>query len=75
MLSTEERRQPHEHVTFINRHTMGSLNQANGYALPEIYQHIWIITGPAGCGKTTVAKYLAHEMSLPYIEGDDVRND
>jgi gluconokinase len=32
----------------------------------------WIITGPAGCGKTTVAKYLAKELSLPYVEGDDV---
>jgi len=34
-------------------------------------EHIWIITGPAGCGKTTVAQYLAAELSLPYIEGDD----
>ncbi len=36
-------------------------------------EHIWIITGPAGCGKTTVAAHLASELSLPYIEGDDVR--
>lgn len=36
-------------------------------------QHIWIVTGPAGCGKTTVAQELAKELSLPYIEGDDVR--
>jgi gluconokinase len=35
-------------------------------------EHIWIITGPAGCGKTTVAQHLATELSLPYIEGDDV---
>jgi len=34
-------------------------------------EHIWIITGPAGCGKTTVAQHLAAELSLPYIEGDD----
>lgn len=34
-------------------------------------EHIWIITGPAGCGKTTVAQFLAHELSLPYLEGDD----
>jgi gluconokinase len=33
--------------------------------------HIWIIAGPAGCGKITVAKYLAQELSLPYIEGDN----
>jgi predicted AAA+ superfamily ATPase len=37
------------------------------------FEHIWIITGPAGCGKTTVAQHLATELSLPYIEGDDVR--
>lgn len=35
-------------------------------------EHIWMITGPAGCGKTTVAQYLAKELSLPYVEGDDV---
>ncbi|KAK2755933.1 hypothetical protein FQN54_005729 [Arachnomyces sp. PD_36] len=34
-------------------------------------QHIWIVTGPAGCGKTTVAQALAKELALPYIEGDD----
>lgn len=38
---------------------------------PEQIEHIWIITGPAGCGKTTVAQYLAKELSLPYVEGDD----
>lgn len=36
------------------------------------YEHIWIIGGPAGCGKTTVAQFLAKELSLPYVEGDDV---
>ena len=33
---------------------------------------MWIVTGPAGCGKSSVAEYLAHELSIPYIEGDDV---
>lgn len=33
---------------------------------------MWIITGPAGCGKSTVAQYLSKELSIPYIEGDDV---
>lgn len=37
------------------------------------HQHIWLVTGPAGCGKTTVAEHLADAMSLPYIEGDSVR--
>lgn len=35
-------------------------------------RHIWIITGPAGCGKSTVAQFLANRLNLPYIEGDDV---
>ena len=39
---------------------------------PDHLEHIWIIGGPAGCGKTTVAQYLAKELSLPYVEGDDV---
>jgi len=34
-------------------------------------RHIWIITGPAGCGKSSVAAYLAQALELPYIEGDD----
>lgn len=38
----------------------------------ERLQHIWIITGPAGCGKTTVAKGLEKELGLPFLEGDDV---
>lgn len=37
-------------------------------------QHIWIITGPAGCGKTTVAKSLSKKLQVEYIEGDDVSN-
>ena len=34
--------------------------------------HIWLVTGPAGCGKSTVAKYLSDVLHLPYIEGDEV---
>ncbi|KAF9740631.1 hypothetical protein PMIN06_000356 [Paraphaeosphaeria minitans] len=35
-------------------------------------QHnILIVTGPAGCGKSTVAKYLAERYGFHYIEGDD----
>jgi gluconokinase len=39
----------------------------------EQLQHIWIVTGPAGSGKTTVAKGLEAELGLPFLEGDDVR--
>ncbi|KAI1006016.1 hypothetical protein K3495_g2203 [Podosphaera aphanis] len=34
-------------------------------------QYIWLLTGPAGCGKSTVGKFLAHATGMPYIEGDD----
>lgn len=40
-------------------------------AVPE-HRHIFIVTGPAGCGKTTVAEYLSKSLSLPYLEGDAV---
>lgn len=43
----------------------------NGVVAPQ-HRHIWIITGPAGCGKTSVASYLAENFSLPYLEGDSV---
>ena len=36
------------------------------------HRHIWIITGPAGCGKTSVAEYLAATFAMPYLEGDSV---
>jgi hypothetical protein len=40
---------------------------------PEtMHHHIWLITGPAGCGKSTVAQFIAKTMNLPYIEGDEV---
>lgn len=35
------------------------------------YHHVWLVTGPAGCGKSTVAKYIAETLGLPYIEGDE----
>ncbi|KAK5168336.1 uncharacterized protein LTR77_006905 [Saxophila tyrrhenica] len=34
------------------------------------HKHIWVITGPAGCGKTSVAEYLHQTFSFPYLEGD-----
>lgn len=38
------------------------------------HHHILIVTGPAGCGKSTVAKFLAERYDFVYIEGDDVSN-
>ena len=49
-----------------------SVKQINGALTSHHHRHMWIITGPAGCGKSTVAQYLAKELSIPYIEGDDV---
>jgi gluconokinase len=37
------------------------------------HHHILIVTGPAGCGKSTIAKFLAQRYAFDYIEGDDVR--
>ncbi|GLA97326.1 hypothetical protein AtubIFM57143_004816 [Aspergillus tubingensis] len=34
-------------------------------------QHIWVVTGPAGCGKTTICEYLRHSLGVPFLEGDD----
>jgi gluconokinase len=38
---------------------------------PAKEQHIWLVTGPAGCGKSTVAKHIADSLRLPFIEGDE----
>jgi len=35
------------------------------------HRHLFIVTGPAGCGKSTIAKYLADQHQFPYIEGDE----
>lgn len=48
--------------------------QTNGQQVSGEH-HIWLVTGPAGCGKSTVAKYLATTLDLPYIEGDEVSAD
>lgn len=48
-----------------------TIAKAAGVPSPK-YHHIWLVTGPAGCGKTTVAKHLSEKMNVPYIEGDDV---
>ena len=49
-----------------------SVNTVNGARTSPHHRHMWIITGPAGCGKSTIAQFLAKELSIPYIEGDDV---
>ncbi|KAJ5892505.1 gluconokinase [Penicillium tannophilum] len=34
-------------------------------------QHIWVVTGPAGCGKSTVGQAIRQKLNLPFLEGDD----
>lgn len=46
------------------RHMNGTLDH-------DGVHHIWLVTGPAGCGKTTVAQHIADEHNMPYIEGDE----
>ncbi len=52
--------------------TNGVSNDAAAAPPSTAYKHIWVITGPAGCGKTSVAEYLHQTFSLPYLEGDTV---
>ncbi|KAK9469020.1 P-loop containing nucleoside triphosphate hydrolase protein [Lipomyces arxii] len=35
---------------------------------------IWVVAGPAGCGKSTIAEYLSKEFNGPYVEGDDLHD-
>jgi len=44
--------------------------QTSTMAIPNQH-HILIVTGPAGCGKSTVAQYLATRYGFDYIEGDE----
>jgi gluconokinase len=46
--------------------------EANVAMTTPNHHHIFIVTGPAGCGKSTVAKFLADRYGFVYIEGDDV---
>lgn len=60
--------------------TKGMTNMATAHAPSSAaiqppaseHQHIWIITGPAGCGKTSVAEHLHQTYKMPYLEGDTV---
>jgi ABC-type multidrug transport system fused ATPase/permease subunit len=59
---------PHSKANAISMPGVRTYNQ-----VPRLkHKHIFIITGPAGCGKTTIAKHLADFYAFPYIEGDDV---
>lgn len=51
---------------------MSSIASSTAKDSPSQFNHIWLVTGPAGCGKTTVAEHIAEVHGMPYIEGDAV---
>ncbi|KAL7274808.1 hypothetical protein RUND412_002283 [Rhizina undulata] len=60
--------------TFVQTTTTSSSSHrimGNVHSCSEKLRHIWIITGPAGCGKSSVAEYISKCLNLTYIEGDD----
>ncbi|KAJ9484999.1 hypothetical protein VN97_g8357 [Penicillium thymicola] len=78
MLSAGERSQlPHASIvdsTVSKARIMPNLvNGTNGVTTskPTQMQHIWVVTGPAGCGKSTVGNVLRTELAIPFLEGDD----
>ncbi|RDW94150.1 gluconokinase [Aspergillus mulundensis] len=62
----------HNHT---HHHTVPSASAqqqlANSSMPPQFIQHIWVVTGPAGSGKSTVGRYLEQELGVPFLEGDD----
>lgn len=61
---------PHLPPTPPSEETINALKMAVNSSTE--HKHIWVITGPAGCGKTSVAEYLHETFSIPYLEGDTV---
>jgi len=48
-----------------------NVSSARNFKLRLRHKHLFIVTGPAGCGKTTVAKHLAGVYGFQFLEGDD----
>ncbi|OQE43746.1 hypothetical protein PENCOP_c003G06571 [Penicillium coprophilum] len=77
MLSAGERPQP-SHAPIIDSTVKARMpdlangtNGATSSSKPAQMQHIWVVTGPAGCGKSTVGNILRTELGIPFLEGDD----
>ncbi|QQK45907.1 Thermoresistant gluconokinase family protein [Penicillium digitatum] len=82
MLSAGERPQPPFASTLESTVSKARImpdlaaNETNGVTCstpsePAQMQHIWVVTGPAGCGKSTVGNVLRTELGIPFLEGDD----
>lgn len=81
MLSAGERPQP-PHASIVDTTVSkarimpdltNGTNGTNGVTSKAAQmQHIWVVTGPAGCGKSTVGNALRTELAVPFLEGDDV---
>ncbi|KAL6239031.1 hypothetical protein BDW75DRAFT_165536 [Aspergillus navahoensis] len=58
--------------TSTNQIPSSSEQQSSSMSIPpQSPQHIWVVTGPAGSGKSTVGRYLQQELGVPFLEGDD----
>ncbi|KAL7945932.1 P-loop containing nucleoside triphosphate hydrolase protein [Trichoderma barbatum] len=53
-----------------NSTSLKTANSGNIAGQAGRHTHIWLVTGPAGCGKSSVAEYMANALNMPYIEGD-----
>ncbi|KAK2782239.1 hypothetical protein FQN53_000158 [Emmonsiellopsis sp. PD_33] len=51
--------------------TMDQSSRTQDQQHPTDLQHIWIITGPAGCGKSTVGENLSKALNMDFLEGDN----
>ncbi|KAL4958951.1 gluconokinase [Aspergillus stella-maris] len=80
MLSAGERQQPsvmdparnNLKLTHHTSTTAPSASEATSISMPpNTLQHIWVVTGPAGSGKSTVGRSLQQALGVPFLEGDD----
>lgn len=53
-------------------HTEAATSTTTTYTPSTTHKHIWVVTGPAGSGKTSVAQHLHDTLGFPYLEGDTV---
>lgn len=52
--------------------TTSTSPQSETVEVNKNHTHIWLVSGPAGCGKSTVAEFFAKTLGIPYLEGDEV---